>query len=135
MLRTFTTVVTRDVSVQGVLNDMSEGRAAIYVDLLGYDEVAHHSGPERVDALAVLRDLDQQLGRIERTTRWTPRPYKIIVLSDHGQTQGATFEQRTGQTLAQLVADLCGSAASGDTDAEEGRTESTAWLRQARHVG
>ena len=25
---------------------------------------------------------------------WTPRPYKIVVLSDHGQTQGATFQQR-----------------------------------------
>ena len=134
LLRTFTTVVTRDVSVQGVMNDMCEGRAAIYVDLLGYDEVAHHSGPERVDALAVLRDLDHQLGRIERITRWAPRPYKIIVLSDHGQTQGATFVQRTGQTLAELVAELCGAAASGDTDAEAGRTESTAWLRQARHV-
>ena len=121
LLRTFTTVVTRDVSVQGVMNDMCEGRAAIYVDLLGYDEVAHHSGPERVDALAVLRDLDRQLGRIERITRWAPRPYKIIVLSDHGQTQGATFVQRTGQTLAELVAELCGAAASGDTDAEAGR--------------
>ena len=115
------------------MNDMCEGRAAIYVDMLGYDEVAHHSGPERVDTLAVLRDLDRQLGRIERTVPWTPRPYKIVVLSDHGQTQGATFEQRTGQTLAELVADLCGAAASGDTDAEAGRTESTAWLRQARH--
>ncbi len=133
LLRTFTTVITRDVSVQGVMNDMWEGRAAIYVDMLGYDEVAHHSGPERVDTLAVLRDLDRQLGRIERTARWTPRPYKIVVLSDHGQTQGATFVQRTGQTLAELVADLCGAAASGDTDAEAGRTESTAWLRQARH--
>ena len=51
LLRTFTTVVTRDVSVQGVINDIYEGRAAIYVDMLGYDEVAHHSGPERVDAL------------------------------------------------------------------------------------
>ena len=121
------------MSVQGVINDMCEGRAAIYVDMLGYDEVAHHSGPERVDALAVLRDLDRQIGRIERVTRWTPRPYKIVVLSDHGQTQGATFEQRTGQTLAELVAELCGAAASGDADAEEGRTESTAWLRQARH--
>ena len=127
-------MITRDVSVQGVMNDMCEGRAAIYVDLLGYDEVAHHSGPERVDALAVLRDLDRQLGRIERTARWTPRPYKIVVLSDHGQTQGATFVQRTGQTLAELVAELCGAAASGDTDAEAGRTESTAWLRQARHA-
>jgi hypothetical protein len=132
-LRTFTTVVTRDVSVQGVVNDMCEGRATIYVDMLGYDEVAHHSGPERVDALAVLRDLDRHIEHIERTTSWTPRPYKIVVLSDHGQTQGATFEQRTGQTLAALVAELCGAAASGDTDAEAGRTESSAWLRHARH--
>ena len=133
LLRTFTTVVTRDVSVQGVVNDMCEGRAAIYVDMLGYDEVAHHSGPERVDALAVLRDLDQQIGRIERTRKFAPRPYEIVVLSDHGQTQGATFEQRTGQTLAALVAELCGAAASGDTDAEAGNTESSAWLRHARH--
>ena len=133
LLRTFTTIITRDVSVQGVMNDMCEGRSAIYVDLLGYDEVAHHSGPERVEALGVLRDLDRQLARIERVTKWTPRPYKIVVLSDHGQTQGATFEQRTGMTLAELVAELCGSAvASGDADAEQGRTESTAWLRQAR---
>ena len=133
LLRTFTTVVTRDVSVQGVVNDMCEGRAAIYVDMLGYDEVAHHSGPERVDALAVLRDLDRHVGRIERTATWTPRPYKIVVLSDHGQTQGATFDQRTGQTLAELVAELCGAAASGDGDAEAGNTESSAWLRHARH--
>ena len=132
LLRTFTTVVTRDVSVQGVVNDMCEGRAAIYVDLLGYDEVAHHSGPERVDALAVLRDLDRHVGRIERAAARAPRPYKLVVLSDHGQTQGATFEQRTGRTLAALVAELCGGAASGDTDAEAGHTESSAWLRHAR---
>ena len=125
--------ITRDVSVQGVMNDMSEGRAAIYVDLLGYDEVAHHSGPERVDTLAVLRDLDRQLGRIERTRDGRHAPYKIVVLSDHGQTQGATFLQRTGQTLAELVAELCGAAASGDADAEAGNTESTAWFRHARH--
>ena len=74
LLRAFTTIISRDVSVEGVINDMCEGRAAIYVDFLGYDEVAHHSGPERVDTLAVLRDLDRQIGRIERTIRWTPRP-------------------------------------------------------------
>ena len=112
---------------------MCEGRAAIYVDLLGYDEVSHHSGPERTDTLAVLRDLDRQIGRIERAARWTPRPYRVVVLSDHGQTQGATFVERTGETLAELVGRLCGGAASGDPDAEAGRTESTAWLREARH--
>jgi uncharacterized membrane protein YvlD (DUF360 family) len=135
LLRAFTTIVSRDISVQGVLYDMCEGRAAIYVDFLGYDEVSHHSGPERADTLAVLRDLDRQIARIERTTRWTPRPYRIVVLSDHGQTQGATFAQRSGETLAELVARLCGTAASGDADAEAGRTESTAWLRHARGTG
>ena len=111
---------------------MAEGRAAIYVDLLGYDEVSHHSGPERADTLAVLRDLDRQIGRIDRSLTLAPRPYRLVVLSDHGQTQGATFRQRNGETLAELVARLCGAATSGDDDAERGRTESTAWLRQAR---
>jgi uncharacterized membrane protein YvlD (DUF360 family) len=133
LLRAFTTVISRDVSVEGVVNDMCEGRAAIYVDLLGYDEVSHHSGPERADTLAVLRDLDRQIGRIERTCQWTPRPYRIVVLSDHGQTQGATFVERTGETLAEVVGRLCGGAASGDPDAEAGKTESTAWLREARN--
>jgi uncharacterized membrane protein YvlD (DUF360 family) len=132
LLRVFTTVISRDVSVQGVLNDVAEGRAAIYVDLLGYDEVAHHSGPERVDALAVLRDLDRQLARIARSFQWAPRPYLLVVLSDHGQTQGTPFSEASGETLAQLVARLCGGAASGDADAERGKTESSAWLRKAR---
>ena len=132
LLRSFTTIISRDVSVHGVINDMCEGWAAIYVDFLGYDEVSHHSGPERADTLAVLRDLDRQIARIDRAAKWAPRPYKVVVLSDHGQTQGATFVERTGQTLADLVAQLCGSAKSGDVDAEAGRTESTAWLRQAR---
>ena len=132
LLRSFTTVVSRDVCVNGVVNDVFEGRAAIYVDLLGYDEVSHHSGPERSDTMAVLRDLDRQIGRIERALRWAPRPYHLVVLSDHGQTQGATFEDRAGETLAELVGRLCGDATSGDPDAEKGRTESTAWLRRAR---
>jgi len=111
---------------------MAEGRAAIYVDFLGYDEVAHHSGPERVDTLAVLRDLDLQIGRIARAAERMPRPYRIVVLSDHGQTQGPTFEQRAGETLTALVTRLCGEGGSGDADAEDGRTESSAWLRPGR---
>jgi uncharacterized membrane protein YvlD (DUF360 family) len=131
LLRAFTTVVSRDVCVQGILNDVSEGRAAIYVDFLGYDEVAHHAGPERTESLGVLRDIDRQIARIERSFVWAPRPYRMVVLSDHGQTQGATFRQRYGETLAGLVARLCGAGASGDPDAEEGNTESTAWARSA----
>src|SRR5436190_21992382 len=35
--------------------------------------------------------------------RAAPRPYEIVALSDHGQTQGATFKQRNGYSLDELV--------------------------------
>ncbi|HET8650967.1 MAG TPA: phage holin family protein [Gaiellaceae bacterium] len=97
-------VVVRDLIVYGVLTDMMRGRPAVYATFSSYDEVAHHSGLERADTLEALRKLDQQFGRIDRARRYAPRPYEIVVLSDHGQTQGATFKQRNGYGLDELVA-------------------------------
>jgi len=96
-------VVVRDLIVYGVLTDMMKGRPAIYATFSSYDEVAHHSGLERADTLEALRKLDEQFGRIDRARRYAPRPYEIVVLSDHGQTQGATFKQRNGYGLDDLV--------------------------------
>jgi uncharacterized membrane protein YvlD (DUF360 family) len=96
-------VIVRDLIVYGVLTDMMAGRPAIYATFSSYDEVAHHSGLERADTLEALRKLDQQFGRIDRARRYAARPYHIVVLSDHGQTQGATFKQRHGFSLADLV--------------------------------
>jgi len=96
-------VVVRDLIVYGVLSDMLKGRPAIYATFSSYDEVAHHSGLERADTLEALRKLDQQFGRIAHARRYAPRPYEIVVLSDHGQTQGATFKQRNGYGLDDLV--------------------------------
>jgi uncharacterized membrane protein YvlD (DUF360 family) len=96
-------VVVRDLIVYGVLTDMMRGRPAVYATFSSYDEVAHHSGLERADTLEALRKLDQQFGRIDRARRYAPRPYEIVVLSDHGQTQGATFKQRNGYGLDELV--------------------------------
>lgn len=132
LLRSFTTIISRDVCVNGVLNDMAEGRDAIYIDFLGYDEVSHHSGPLREDTLRVLRDIDRQIARFERAVAFAPRPYRIVVLSDHGQTQGATFEERYGESLAGVVGRLCGAVVDVDDDSDAGRTESSAWLRSAR---
>ena len=102
-LRAALCVVVRDLIVYGVLTDMMRGRPAVYATFSSYDEVAHHSGLERVDTLEALRKLDQQFGRIERARRYAPRPYELVVLSDHGQTQGATFKQRNGYGLDDLV--------------------------------
>jgi hypothetical protein len=96
-------VVVRDLIVYGVLSDMMKGRPVVYATFSSYDEVAHHSGLERADTLEALRKLDQQFRRIARARRYAPRPYRVVVLSDHGQTQGATFLQRNGYGLADLV--------------------------------
>jgi uncharacterized membrane protein YvlD (DUF360 family) len=102
-LRATMCVIARDLIVYGVLTDMMKGRPAVYATFASYDEVAHHSGLERHDTLEALRKLDQQFGRIERARRYAARPYELVVLSDHGQTQGATFKQRNGYGLDELV--------------------------------
>jgi uncharacterized membrane protein YvlD (DUF360 family) len=93
----------RDLIVFGVLSDMMRGRPAVYATFSSYDEVAHHSGLYRADTLEALRKLDQQFARIDAARRYAPRPYEIVVLSDHGQTQGATFKQRNEYGLDELV--------------------------------
>jgi uncharacterized membrane protein YvlD (DUF360 family) len=113
-------VVVRDLIVYGVLSDMMKGRPAIYATFSSYDEVAHHSGLERADTLEALRKLDQQFGRIERARTYAARPYEIVVLSDHGQTQGATFKQRNGYGLDELVErSLSGGSVTGIAGGDE----------------
>jgi hypothetical protein len=118
-------VIVRDLIVYGVLTDMMKGRPAIYATFSSYDEVAHHSGLERADTLEALRKLDQQFGRIERAARYAARPYEIVVLSDHGQTQGATFKQRNGYSLEELVER---SVSSGEVKAYTGGDEQQAMV-------
>ena len=115
-LRAFTTVLTRDVIVATLIGDMRMGRSVVYADFVGYDEVAHHSGVERYDALEALRRLDHELSRLVRAAEQMERPYRFVILSDHGQSQGATFRSRYGYTLAELVGEACHRRA---TDAGE----------------
>ncbi|KQS60676.1 hypothetical protein ASG36_07260 [Geodermatophilus sp. Leaf369] len=108
LARPGTTVIARDVVVAALIEDMVAGRPVAYADFLGYDEVAHHSGIERFDTLEVLRSIDQQIGRLWRATQLAPRPYHLVCLSDHGQTQGEAFADRFGETVEELVGRLCG---------------------------
>ena len=65
----FTTVLTRDVIVATLVGDMRAGRSVVYADFVGYDEVAHHSGVERYDALETLRRLDHEFARLRAGRR------------------------------------------------------------------
>ncbi len=107
LMRAWGTVVQRDLQVAAVIGDLYAGRPVGYTTFLAYDEVAHHSGVERVDSLAVLRRVDRQLARIEAAAADAPRPYRLVVLSDHGQSQGETFLDRYGISLEDLVTEAC----------------------------
>ncbi|HEY5045241.1 MAG TPA: phage holin family protein [Solirubrobacteraceae bacterium] len=113
-IRAAIAVVMRDLNVALLMADIVEGVPVSYATFVGYDEVAHHSGIRAPDALAVLKRHDRQLARLERAIAQAPRPYHLVALSDHGQTQGAPFRQRYGETLEQVVR---GALAQGDVHA------------------
>ena len=107
LVRAFGTVIQLDLQIAAVVGDMLAGRPMVYTTFLAYDEVAHHSGIERPDTLAVLSSVDRQIARVGAAMADAPRPYRLVVLSDHGQSQGATFLQRFGVTLEELVRSNC----------------------------
>ncbi|TDC20945.1 hypothetical protein E1265_19585 [Streptomyces sp. 8K308] len=108
LIRAFATVVQRDVVTAAVAGDILNGRTAVYADLVAYDEVAHHSGPRGRDARQVLARTDRCVAAIAQAIRYAPRPYHLVLLSDHGQSQGETFRSRFGVTLEELVRAGCG---------------------------
>lgn len=122
IMRAWATVIQLDLQVAAVVGDMIAGRPAIYTTFLAYDEVAHHSGIERPDTMVTLRRVDRQIARIVKASQAAPRPYRFVVLSDHGQSQGMTFLDRYGITLEDLVSSLSRgddvrAAAEGEDDA------------------
>ena len=108
VLRGITNVFLRQVTTALVVERMMRGVPVIYADYVDYDEIAHHAGPQRGESLDALDGVDHVLGMLERIAAEAPRPYRFVVLSDHGQSQGATFRQRYGITIEGLVRSLIG---------------------------
>ncbi|MGK2955712.1 MAG: phage holin family protein [Solirubrobacterales bacterium] len=126
VMRAWATVIQLDLQVAAVVGDMLSGRPAVYTTFLAYDEVAHHSGIERPDTLETLKVVDQQIARIVKAAQVAPRPYRFVVLSDHGQSQGTTFKDRYSLTLEDLVSSL---SRGGDAKpAVEGEDDARAYL-------
>ncbi|MEU2977595.1 phage holin family protein [Streptomyces hirsutus] len=132
-VRAFATVVERDVVVSAVMGDLLAGRTSVYADLVAYDEVAHHSGPTSRDAEKVLQRLDRSLALIEHVAAHAPRPYRIVVLSDHGQSPGETFRSRYGLTLGDLVRAGCGLPVPRRARRTRSGAEARAAVRAALH--
>jgi uncharacterized membrane protein YvlD (DUF360 family) len=111
-MRAASNVILRDVNVALIIEEMYRGTNVIYADFTDYDELAHHCGPERVESFQALDGVDQAIGALVHATEEAPRPYKFIVLSDHGQSLGATFKQRYGKSLGEYIRELMGGRAT-----------------------
>ncbi len=122
ILRAVTNVFLRELGTYMVILDIIRGVPAIYTTYVGYDEVAHHAGPDSPDALNTLRALDRSIGRVRDVIQHKAgRPYDLFILSDHGQSVGATFRQRYGITLAQLIESLIHAPTSAPTGSDTGQ--------------
>jgi hypothetical protein len=102
-LRGVTNVLLRELNTYLIAVHLRAGAPSVYCDFVDYDEIAHHAGPARAESLASLEGIDKVLGTLEQIARAAPRPYHFVVLSDHGQSQGATFLQRYGERLEDVV--------------------------------
>ena len=91
---------TTDVLTSEILTGNIDTAYATY---MGYDEIAHHSGVEDDDVWKALKYIDFQFKKLTSAIEMSDRNYEIVVLSDHGQSKGATFKQRYGITLGNYV--------------------------------
>jgi len=106
-LRAVTNALLRDLNTALVSEEMRRGTKAIYVDYVDYDEIAHHAGMFRPESLSALEGLDRVLHTLQSLAERAPRRYRIVVLSDHGQSQGRSFADRNdGQDLPALCQEL-----------------------------
>jgi uncharacterized membrane protein YvlD (DUF360 family) len=111
-MRAASNVLLRDVNTSLIIDEMYRGTNVIYADFTDYDELAHHCGPERVESFQALDGVDDAIKSLIKATEEAPRPYKFVVLSDHGQSLGETFLQRYGLSLGEFVRGLMSGRAN-----------------------
>ena len=96
--------------------------------------------PSESSRSQALDGVDSAIASLVKATEEAPRPYKFIVLSDHGQSLGETFLQRYGVSLGEYVRSLMsGRATLVETKTQaEGSTFVNSFLSeitQAKGVG
>lgn len=122
-LRAFMGPMLQDLTTYTVISDVLRGVPAIYALYAGYDDLAHFAGMSSPEAFESLHETDRYFARIERALPDAPRPYHVIVLSDHGQSLGPTFKGAYGVSLEELVKGLV----SGDAKIFAALDTNEAW--------
>jgi len=106
LLRAASTVFQRELGTYALMSEMFAGAPVAYITYTGYDVVAHHAGPERRDAMRILRSVDRRIALLLRSAAEAQRKYHFVFLSDHGHTPSIPFRQRHGKGIETVVREL-----------------------------
>ena len=142
--RTLANAFLRDLSFYWMKMDMVRGVPVIYSNFVGYDDIAHYTDPDSLDAQLSLAAFDRRLRTLRRRARrQSPIRYEIVLFSDHGQTPSIPFRLLYGKTIAQLMTEMLDRALGRESELSfkrpgifsPDRSYTLALLRELEEVG
>jgi hypothetical protein len=98
-IRLITNVLLREISTILAEVDIYRGVDSIYIDYVGYDELAHHRGPFSLSSLLTLYSIDRDIKKLFKAIKKSGNKYDVYILSDHGQVPTIPFNKVSGQTF------------------------------------
>ncbi|MCX7957682.1 MAG: alkaline phosphatase family protein [Deltaproteobacteria bacterium] len=98
-IRLITNVLLREISTILAEVDIYRGVDSIYIDYVGYDEIAHHRGPFAISSLITLYSIDRDIKKLFKAMKKSGNKYDVYILSDHGQVPTIPFDKATGQSF------------------------------------
>ncbi|MFH1064565.1 MAG: alkaline phosphatase family protein [Candidatus Woesearchaeota archaeon] len=111
--------IMAELITKGVIIDIGRNVPSIFVNMIGFDEVAHLRGPNSTAAYFSLRSIDRRVGRIVKKALGK---YDLFIISDHGQADCRTFKElNDGMDLAEYIQKCAKVKSFGLSSAFEGR--------------
>src|SRR4029077_5383268 len=89
----------------------------------------------RNESLAALEGLDRTLRQLERLAERAPRNYHLVIVSDHGQSQGRSFADRYGLELSALCSQLMATHVGAYERSVEGWGRADSLVEDLGHEG
>ena len=142
--RTLANAFLRDLSFYWMKMDMVRGVPVIYSNFVGYDDIAHYTDPDSLDAQLSLAAFDRHLRTLRRRARrHSPIRYEIVLFSDHGQTPSIPFRLLYGRTIAELMNEMLDRALGRESEMSfrrpgtfsPDRSYTLALLREMEEIG
>ena len=120
--RAATNVALRSLGTALVMEEMYRGTPVIYIDYTDYDEIAHHSGPERGETLDALDGVDLQ---VESLVEGRPRMRRDRTSSSCCPTMARASARPSCSATARASQDVISDLMGGVTRSRTARAASS----------